>query len=737
MDKHLIDPHAADAARERLTGEVEGVLAVFLEEFLEDIIDDAVEAMSAPVLVAAGGRARDPFAFTNVMSRWRTGIAKMAGSIEHVRIRPYRIREILESSDLPASVYEDVVTTLREAAEEGASDLAVRRRLSTQLIPKESSGKWDTRAKYRSAITRIARTTATENFNENQLADFKKSGAKTKTWVSMEDDRVRMAHALVDNDTVPIDEHFVVEGFPMKYPGDPLAPIDLTANCRCSMIMGEAVTDPVDYDDDEDLFEPEPGDDDIDDEDTPVLASGARGDSAMNRRAWAGVIGMENTMTGDGRLIKPEALRWADLPIPLRHAAEDVGGHDGARVVGAIETISRGDGGRIEATGFFDLSSDEGAEASRQVQEQLTTGVSMDLDDMSFEVHVAEEVLENMEASMDGDEGGSDKARKVEDGRVVMVEMSSDDEVFVTTSARIRAATIVAIPAFAEAKIALAEKSADDAVQDEAEEIVEAEENELSARGGLTLVAAGGPAKPPRDWFRDPGLQEPTGLTVTEDGRIYGHLATWGTSHIAFEDFQTNPPQSPTGYAYFHTGAVLTDDGEISTGRITLNAAHASDKASASATLAHYENTGLVAADIRAGEDAYGIWVAGACRPHLSEKDVRALRGAPLSGDWRRIQGNLELVAALAVNVAGFPIPRPQGMVASGNMHSLVASGMLAPRKVPRPGTPGALSAEDLYYLKALARREKQYRADSLAASIREERKTKVEAMASLIKEDA
>lgn len=452
----------------------------------------------------------------------------------------------------------------------------------------------------------------------------------------------------------------------------------------------------------------------------------------MNRQPWAGVIGMENTMTGDGRLIKHEALRWAELPIPIRHAAEDVGGHDGAVVVGAIETISRGEGGAIEATGFFDLDSDAGSEAARQVGEGLTSGISMDLDDMSFEVHVAQEVIDEMDAMMDGDGSGGGEARKVEEGRVVMVEVSADDEVFVTTSARIRAATLVAIPAFAEAKISLADAApaTDQDEEDEEEEELPVEEDELSAR--RALVAAAGPNRPPREWFRDPQLDEPTGITITEGGRIFGHLATWGMAHIAYEDYQTNPPQSPSSYAYFHTGAVLTEDGtEVATGRITLNAAHASDKAGANATLAHYENTGLAAADVRAGEDVHGIWVAGAVRPHLSEKDVRSLRGAPLSGDWRRIQGNLELVAALAVNVAGFPIPRPQGMVASGNMHSLVASGMLAPRKVPRPGSANALSEDDLRYLKSLARREKRAQADAMARRIR---KSKVEAMASQIK---
>src|SRR5699024_4705038 len=85
-------------------------------------------------------------------------------------------------------------------------------------------------------------------------------------------------------------------------------------------------------------------------------------------------------------------------------------------------------------------------------------------DDVSFEVRVAEDVLEAHEAMLDGD-GEDGEARAVVEGKVVMMTMASDDEVHVTTSARIRAATIVSIPAFAEAQIDLVDD--DDAVSDE------------------------------------------------------------------------------------------------------------------------------------------------------------------------------------------------------------------------------------------------------------------------------
>jgi hypothetical protein len=64
-----------------------------------------------------------------------------------------------------------------------------------------------------------------------------------------------------------------------------------------------------------------------------------------------------------------------------------------------------------------------------------------------------------------------------------------------------------------------------------------------------------------------------------------------------------------------------------------------------------------------------------------------ALRAASLSGDWRRINGNLELVAALAVNVPGFPIPRTQAAMAAAGQLALVASGVVEPEPAPDPLT--------------------------------------------------
>ena len=194
----------------------------------------------------------------------------------------------------------------------------------------------------------------------------------------------------------------------------------------------------------------------------------------------------------------------------------------------------------------------------------------------------------------------------------------------------------------------------------------------------MTLVADA-TERPNGDWFTDPLLTGPSPVVVTEDGRIFGHLATWGTCHIGISDVCITPPSSPTDYSFFRTGSVLTTTGEVPVGQITMGTGHANLRLNASRTIAHYDNTGTVVADVAAGEDEHGIWISGAVRASATPEQIAALRGSALSGDWRTIRGHLELVAALAVNVPGFPIPRI-GLAASGGKQSaLVAAGIAIP----------------------------------------------------------
>jgi hypothetical protein len=192
--------------------------------------------------------------------------------------------------------------------------------------------------------------------------------------------------------------------------------------------------------------------------------------------------------------------------------------------------------------------------------------------------------------------------------------------------------------------------------------------------GDLTaLTAAMFPITPPAAWFSNPRLTTPTPLTIEDDGRVFGHIATWGTSHVGMAG-GVKPPRSRSRYAFFATGAVKTaEDSVVNVGQLTLTGGHAPLEASVAEAVQHYDDTSSAFADVAVGEDRTGIWVAGALRPDVDELKLRAIRASSVSGDWRPINGNLELIAVCAVNVPGFPIPRAR--VASGATLALVAAG--------------------------------------------------------------
>jgi hypothetical protein len=63
--------------------------------------------------------------------------------------------------------------------------------------------------------------------------------------------------------------------------------------------------------------------------------------------------------------------------------------------------------------------------------------------------------------------------------------------------------------------------------------------------------------------------------------------------------------------------------------------------------------------------------------PEADNRKVAKLRRSPISGDWRRVNGNLELTAALAVNVPAFPVYAMD----NGDQTALVAAGTLEPHE--------------------------------------------------------
>ena len=86
----------------------------------------------------------------------------------------------------------------------------------------------------------IARTESCTTMNAGAIELYKSEGVQMKGWISVQDDRTRDAHLLMDGVVVPITDKFEVpatsqsEGAFMEYAGDPSAPAGQVVNCRCT-----------------------------------------------------------------------------------------------------------------------------------------------------------------------------------------------------------------------------------------------------------------------------------------------------------------------------------------------------------------------------------------------------------------------------------------------------------------------------------------------------------------------
>jgi hypothetical protein len=355
---------------------------------------------------------------------------------------------------------------------------------------------------------------------------------------------------------------------------------------------------------------------------------------------WAGVIVVEGVRSGDRRTIEPGALSWPELPLPLMAQwTNPVGGdgHDGATLAGRIDSIERFDDGRVWATGMIDVESPGGPTLLNALSKGLMRGVSVDLDDVEFG--------------------------------------TSRDSVKNIAVGRIRGATATPFQAFIESTIELTAHESLAAsgayVRYTARvwtpyDATESLALSLERSTQMSLVAAGAPARqspipvePPLAWFEKQRFSSYTPLTITADGRLYGHIAGFGTCHISFGRC-VPVPRSKTNYAAFRNGSVLTAEGEtVRTGPIIADTVHPDLKWKASDSMAFYAHSGSALADVIPYEDQFGIAVVGALRPTVKPEEVRALRGSDISPDWRTVNGKPhECVALLAVNVSGFKVPQ-------------------------------------------------------------------------------
>jgi hypothetical protein len=600
-------------------------------------------------------------------------------------------------------------------------DEETRLRARRRELYREAEAADDT---WRNTATRIARTTSTDVMNEATLQRAedveRESGVELiKVWLAADhghSPRSRPTHRAAHGQVVGLHERFRVGEALLERPGDPEGPADEIIQCRCSVSYLTRAEH-------EEIAAVLAGT--ADEAESLAAAAGDLGDTVTETALddlppvmWHGVIAREGVYTDDGRFWEPGAFRTQELPFPARFQRTDIGGHDGAVVIGNTEGVRRFQG-EIRAWGTFadgsltpEVDEIQGLMATRMLRGNSIDGSNVL--ESNFAVHLDDQgnVFEHY------------------------------------ASTRLRATTFVPVPAFADAEVFLGPPPPEWLMEGEPlsteQDVPESTEvldlDELVAAVGRVpenlaeywthgegaakirwgqpgdfdrcrralaqyvtpgqlsgmcanlhfralgkwpgqeavtqdaLVAALESVKFTAADFAPVELDGPTPITITDDGHVYGHLAAWGTCHTGFSDVCVQPPKSQTGYALFHQGAVKLDTGEtLRVGKLTVHGGHASPTAGLRSATAHYDNSALAAAAVRAYEDAWGIAVSGMIIPGTPDDVVEELRRSPLSGDWRAYNGNLELIAALGVNVPGFPVVGSK----DGQQVSLVAAGAL------------------------------------------------------------
>jgi len=376
--------------------------------------------------------------------------------------------------------------------------------------------------------------------------------------------------------------------------------------------------------------------------------------------------------TGDGRRFASGGIELDQTPFSFEWVREREGGHNGAVAVGVVQEAAvltvkdalaqdyispekaKGLDGKLEAVWakgelFDGVSREEMPRLAEDVAEAMhlmgagTLGPSVDLD--SFEGSPV------FEGSDDPVTWEAVEAYYEEHGEEPKMEL-------LITKGRVRAATLVTIPAFAETSRPL-ELIAADPEEDPAEE---------TKKAAALIASIGGTerTRPPVGAFALPELDGPTPITWDwETGRVFGHIATWQTCHVGYSDVCVTAPKDESGaYAAFNRYPVETEDGgTVWAGRITVGGQHAGLSLDAPRTMAVYDQK-ATAAHVRAYSDAHGIVVSGVIELPEDSPHRAALDRRKVSGDWRETPDGLSLVEVLALSPGprrhsepGFPIP--------------------------------------------------------------------------------
>ena len=179
-----------------------------------------------------------------------------AGGIEQRRKRkPFIIDEILEMLIIAYMFGNESANTMLYGPTEGEDGEIVRTvpidtsEMNETVFRRIAGKNWEQRiTEYLDDekgtvddVIRVVETDMTRIYNDAILdVGEKTDGSVMKTWQTMEDDRVRIGHEVLDGVTIPVDSRFwTIGGDSARYPGDFTSP-ELNINCRCRLYLSKA-----------------------------------------------------------------------------------------------------------------------------------------------------------------------------------------------------------------------------------------------------------------------------------------------------------------------------------------------------------------------------------------------------------------------------------------------------------------------------------------------------------------
>lgn len=234
MNADPTNPGAVTGERARVEAAVARRITPAVARFVAEVSAEARASYRTGGALTAAGTRRRTLTLGMVSRAWADKVApavtaavtEALGDTEGAATHLRSLARRLATSTVPSEVFTAYRDALVTARGEAMPFTTVNRQVIAPL----------TRSLQDSIVTSVARTESTAVYNMAVIERLVGMGYTTKMWVAHHDGRTRPTHLEADRQQAPILGDFRVGGFALVMPGDPTAPLQETANCRCVLV---------------------------------------------------------------------------------------------------------------------------------------------------------------------------------------------------------------------------------------------------------------------------------------------------------------------------------------------------------------------------------------------------------------------------------------------------------------------------------------------------------------------